>query len=604
MDYNSIKRNIETVRRNITMAKRTLSKNREEQAAVKASLANTENNYQDRLRASKKEALNSFIIKQTKQYEDEVLTLTEQISEENTSYSIELDRLENANISDFYTDESEISADIKTSVEILQKHIENSLSRRFKNELEKQLDSGSIDMSSENLENLVTYFNRESKYIAKLNKENDIDKVINTVNGLCIDNPLSVSEDKNTASLQIGGTLLIIGIVAICAAKILFPFYIVFLILFASYNVIKSYKIYSALIAQKAVKDNIDKIDEKLRKEAEARLEDRKKQLNEKHLETIADLENRLISAKDKLNTNKIKAESEFVFDDSDTRKTYDTAININNKKIDSLIADEKATNEQLEKYYLELKQLEDELNKVAGSIQASYLDFGKVGTDVIFNPDFIFDIQNGKPIFFKHPQKSCLFLYDDIVDVVELIKLLSVQLRIKLNPFNLNITVVDTQFMGSSFLSMQPVSDKKDDSLKKLFQIVTSNEDVNLYLESCDEELQRKMRSIRFQFDNIANYNKFMLESDSLTEGYEFIFFEDPSQNHLQNETLMKIINNGETLGIFLHLFIQKDEFFGLGENARKITNNVGKIYVLSEGHYHERAKDFVLENMIKNED
>ena len=603
MGYNEVKRDIEAVRKEIAQAKRRLHKNKEEQQAVRNSLLATENSYQDKLRNQKRETFERFIQEKTQDTEEKIVELSNELENEKAAYEEQKQQLDNANLSDFYTNEDEILADIKTAIDVLQRHVEKSLSPRFRSELETHLDGGNIDISSEKLESLVTYFNKQSTYISKLNKENKVDSVITAVNGFCIEAPFNISEEKKTQNLQFGGLLLAAAVIFIFAAKVLFPFYFIFLAFLAFYNVVKNYKIFSAIIAQKAVKDNVDKIDEQLRKQAEDHLKDKKIQLEKDFLNKQANMESELIHLKEQLNTQRVQAEAEFQFDDDDYRKSYDTAISINTKKLDSLTAEEIDTNTKLTENYNKLKQLEDELDKMAGDIQASFLDFNKVGTDVIFNPNFIFDIQNGKPVFFVHPQKSALFIYNDIVDVIDFIRLICVQLRIKLNPFNLNISVVDLVYMGQNFLGMQPDSDSKDDSLKKLFQIVSSKEGLKDMLLDLDEELNRKMRSIRSQFSDIAAYNSFMLQSDSLTEGYEFVFYQDPDQNDVADNSLLKIINNGESLGIFMHLFIQKDKFYDFGANGRQLVDSIGRVFLLSDGKYYERAKDFVLENLIKPE-
>lgn len=603
MGYNEVKRDIEAVRKEIAQAKRRLHKNKEEQQAVRNSLLATENSYQDKLRNQKRETFERFIQEKTQDTEEKIVELSNELENEKATYEEQKQHLDNANLSDFYTNEDEILADIKTAIDVLQRRVEKSLSPRFRSELETHLDSGNIDISPENLESLVTYFNKQSTYISKLNKENKVDSVITAVNGFCVEAPFNISEEKKTQNLQFGGLLLVAAVIFIFAAKVLFPFYFIFLAFLAFYNVTKNYKIFSAIIAQKAVKDNVDKIDEQLRKQAEEHLKDKKIQLEKDFLDKQANMESELIRLKEQLNTQRVQAEAEFQFDDDDYRKSYDTAININTKKLDSLTAEEIDTNTKLTENYNKLKQLEDELDKMAGDIQASFLDFNKVGTDVIFNPNFIFDIQNGKPVFFVHPQKSALFIYNDIVDVIDYIRLICVQLRIKLNPFNLNISIVDLVYMGQNFLGMQPNSDSKDDSLKKLFQIVSSKEGLKDMLLDIDEELNRKMRSIRSQFSDIAAYNSFMLQSDSLTEGYEFVFYQDPDQNDIADNTLLKIINNGESLGIFMHLFIQKDKFYDFGANGRQLVDSIGRVFLLSDGKYYERAKDFVLENLIKPE-
>lgn len=603
MGYNEVKRDIEAVRKEIAQAKRRLHKNKEEQQAVRNSLLATENSYQDKLRNQKRETFERFIQEKTQDTEEKIVELSNELENEKAAYEEQKQQLDNANLSDFYTNEDEILADIKTAIDVLQRHVEKSLSPRFRSELETHLDGGNIDISPEKLESLVTYFNKQSTYISKLNKENKVDSVITAVNGFCIEAPFNISEEKKTQNLQFGGLLLAAAIIFIFAAKVLFPFYFIFLAFLAFYNVVKNYKIFSAIIAQKAVKDNVDKIDEQLRKQAEEHLKDKKIQLEKDFLNKQANMESELIHLKEQLNTQRVQAEAEFQFDDDDYRKSYDTAISINTKKLDSLTAEEIDTNTKLTENYNKLKQLEDELDKMAGDIQASFLDFNKVGTDVIFNPNFIFDIQNGKPVFFVHPQKSALFIYNDIVDVIDFIRLICVQLRIKLNPFNLNISVVDLVYMGQNFLGMQPDSDSKDDSLKKLFQIVSSKDGLKDMLLDLDEELNRKMRSIRSQFSDIAAYNSFMLQSDSLTEGYEFVFYQDPDQNDVADNSLLKIINNGESLGIFMHLFIQKDKFYDFGANGRQLVDSIGRVFLLSDGKYYERAKDFVLENLIKPE-
>lgn len=603
MGYNEIKKDIETVRKEIAQMKRQLHKNKDEQNAVRNSLLATENNYQDKLRVTKKEAFDTFLQKKTQVVEDKIVELSNEIETEKSIYEEQMQQLNNANLSDFYTNEDEILADIKTAIDVLQRHVDHSLSHRFRVELDSHLDNGNIDIDAGQLEGLVNYFNKQSAYIKKLNSDNKLDSMITAINGFCLESPFTISEEQKTKNMQLGGLLLGAAVIIIFAAKVLFPFYFIFLFFFAIYNVIKNYKIFSAIIAQKAVRDNVDKIDNAFKQQAEEHLKNKKIRLEKDFLDKQATMENELVHLKEALNTQRLQAEAEFQFDDGEYRKSYDTAININSKKLDSLTAEEIDTTKRLTENYSKLKELENELEKMAGDIQASFLDFNKVGTDVIFNPNFIFDIQNGKPVFFIHPQKSVLFVYDDIVDVIDFIRLICVQLRIKLNPFNLNISVIDLIYMGQSFLGMQPDSDSKDDSLKKLFQIISSKEGLKEKLVSIDEELNRKMRSIRSQFSDIAAYNSFMLQSDSLTEGYDFIFYQDPDQNDIADDMLLKIINNGESLGIFMHLFIQKDKFYNYGDNGRKLVNSVGRVILLSDGKYYERAKDFVLENLIKAE-
>ena len=93
------------------------------------------------------------------------------------------------------------------------------------------------------------------------------------------------------------------------------------------------------------------------------------------------------------------------------------------------------------------------------------------------------------------------------------------------------------------------------------------------------------------------------MQSSDSLTETFDFIFFINPSTQQVNEEDFRKVFSNGGSLGVYMNIFIKKDEFYNMGEPAKQLIDNCGGIFVIQDGNIQKRAKEFALEKLIKSE-
>ena len=108
---------------------------------------------------------------------------------------------------------------------------------------------------------------------------------------------------------------------------------------------------------------------------------------------------------------------------------------------------------------------------------------------------------------------------------------------------------------------------------------------------------------TIRKSYENIDEYNKVMVETDSLTETYDFIFAINPSNTLLNDDNCKKVFANGGNLGIYTHLFIKSADFYNMRDIAKSLIENAGGIFILKDGSMQRRAKEFALENLIKPE-
>jgi hypothetical protein len=388
------------------------------------------------------------------------------------------------------------------------------------------------------------------------------------------------------------------------SAKVIFPFYVFFLGLLVAYNISKNYKIYAALISQKAVKDNLEIIENTLKTKAERKLAERKEKVQEKYNKELLQLQKEL----EILEQQKIQAESEvnssFSFDTAESHNRYQNALKINNSRMQQL----KNTGDQLKNELVmrqnELQRFEDDLRSIAGDLQNDFLNYEKIGTDAIFNNKFLVDFKGTKPVYFLHPKGSALFLYDSVNDVTNFIRLLIVQLRTKINPNNLKCAVVDFDSLGVPFLAFSEDSENTENSVKNLFRIITTNDDVKELNTELNDSVSKRIMSIRKSYNNIEDYNRAMLETDSLTEIYNFVFYQNPTQNILNDDNFKKVYVNGGSLGIYSHVFLKKSEFYEMGDMARSLIENASGIYALQDGNINKRAKEFALERLVKSEE
>lgn len=139
-----------------------------------------------------------------------------------------------------------------------------------------------------------------------------------------------------------------------------------------------------------------------------------------------------------------------------------------------------------------------------------------------------------------------------------------------------------------------------KDESIKRLFRIVTSNDALKDVLDELDEEMARRKNVILRNYDSIADYNVAMVESDSLTENYNFLFYLNSNIDIVKDPKMMAVLRNGSMMGIFPHLLISNDVFRDMKERATDLVNAVDTIYTLQNGSIFKRAKDFALEELV----
>lgn len=600
--YNEIKKSIDRVRKDIVGIKRNLSRNEEDQREIRRAVDKAESTFQLNLRQEKDTAQQEFVQQSVADVNNEIQSLQHQISQTQQEYDNEIDRIKCMDIASQYSDEQAITAEVRASLAVLQEQLTKTISPRFQNELEAQFETQEIAMSSEEIEEVIKYFNKQSRMIEHMGSGSWVDKLIDKI--LQLVRIPSLEKNEKTAKVSFGILSILLVVLVAVAGKFLFPFYVLFLGVLLFYNVNKHYRIFSALIAQKTVKDNLKLIDESLRNKALEQQQALLQETQEQYDAQLLQAQEELDSLKRRKDSATMSAMQSFTFDDTDLQSRYSNAIKINNKRLEQLKDEKDSLQHSLNEAQNELQELEHQLHAIAGNVQSEYLDLQKIGTSPIFNPQFIVDIKKSKPTYFTHLQAGMLFLYNDSKDVSNFIRLILLQLRIKLSPHNMNCTIIDTQDLGIDYLPFKPNNPDNDEAINSLFRIIGDKEKIKETIDDLVASINTRVAAIRQDYDNIAAYNQAMVESDSLTESYEFVFYQNPENRVLSDLNMQQLYRLGGPLGIFVHLFIKKDVFYEMGDLAEELVESSEGIYLLQDGSLLKRAKEFVSENLIKHKD
>lgn len=597
MEFSEIKQAMEQCRRSISQIKHQISNNKESCYACETAKSVAMDTYQQNIKEARDKALKDYIQSGIAPYEEKLASVQSSYDKVKAEYDTKTAEINAKDAKDMITGSDAISAEVRASMAVLQDQLNNSISTRFQVELEEQLEKQQIHIDANDLENLIKFFNKQAKHIESLTRTSVLDKVIDK---LLETTRINLEGEKQEKIIKFVLITAIVILILTLVGKVVITLYLLFLVILIVYNIHKHYSIYAAVIAQKSVQDNLDEIEANLLEQATEILEQEKRNISKMYDPKLAELKIQENELQQKIIQVTQERTQSFNFDDKDSRNALNAAQVVNDERIKSLQYEREELEQQLQEKESEYKQLGKKLHSVAGDIQAKYLDYNKIGTDVVFNSQFLFDIRDSKPVFFNHPQRSMLLIYNKLDEAIQFVKLLCIQLRIKLNPFNLTTTVIDTEGLGVQFMAFDTSNAGTDESVKRLFRIVTSKDAMRDILDELDEEMQRRKNVILRNYDSIADYNVAMIESDSLTENYNFLFYLNPVMDVVKDPKMVAVLRNGSLMGVFPHLIISSEIFKELKERATDIVNEVDTIYTLQNGVLYKRAKEFALEELV----
>lgn len=601
MDYNQIKKEYDGIRREIIKCNKKLKGIDSELQEIDNGKTESERAYQSEYEKAKQDGIVVYKNKLVKPIENKLLSAENQLNKLRSEYEQEKEGLTEDNLLRQCSDQQSILEEVRESSELLKKKIQDAIGQRFYDELMSQMSGKTVELHEEDLMRVIRYFNKCSDLLAKMGSGPSGIEIV--MGG--IEETLKRLSVPTTEKRAVNAAILVaMAAVIVLAYKLVFPVYVVFLTILGGYNLLKTHSIYKILVVQKAVQDNIDSIDQLIHEQVVDELERRILETDEYYNTEIQKMEQAVSDLKESLTKAAITAENTYSFDDSEIRDAHEVDRKRRENNEARLLQDKRETKRELDNLCEQANEYKRQLDDIIGGIQKQYLDVSRAGKECIFEPYFLMDIdvEKHKPIFFVHQQGSSLFIYKTLSDVYKFIRLMCVQLRCKLNPNCLSIQLYDETNLGSECIYFIPRDEglKKSGTADRMFKLTT---DENAFKENLGEmatDIMKRTSSIKREFSDIATYNKAMVELESLTLSYEFVFIVDPTSQLLQDIVLKKVLMNGGEVGLFSHVFIKESMFSKLGETASDLLECIDKIYVLQNGMYNERAKDFVLEHFI----
>ena len=546
--------------------------------------------------------LSAPVANKVTELEDELLELEDRFKEEMSKFSKE-------DLTDYYYSESEMLEDVHKALAMLNERLTNLIGERFQKELNQQLDSVSFKLQADDLEEICDYFEKLTEYFDNIQNNNSkvtsIENIVKKLN--TIGNALETGNKQLTLVV-----MLVLCFIFYFAFKFVFPIYVIALAMFTIYNVKLSSKIYTTSLLRKVIEDNISAIEQMYRDKALAQLNQEKRELEESYKETKNELENELSDTKNKLESILMSAKERFTYDDDKLRENQNNLLIVNKNKKSEL---ERLKLQEKQKYDSLLKELEvtkQQFDQAADNLKNKYINFDKVGDSYVMDKDFLLDIDavTKKPKFFEFNFGSNLFIYSDITDVINFIKLFVVQVRARLKPSCINMTIFDDKFMGRDYLCFKETEDDKYDNIMRL---LINKEELKNYVGELSELSITRTTNIKREFNNIIEYNNFMLSQNSLPESYTFFFVQDIVLNTLLETTFRQILLNGSDLGIYPFVFLSMENFSQGGNDAKELIKYFDNIYTFDQDATHQyegsntilkrKAKDFVLERILGEE-
>ena len=328
--YEEAKASLIDLQKELNMCKSNLKNLMQQDKTLEEEQNNIRKNFEINLSNEEIRALQKYTNEISEPFSKNVDLIEKELEDLTTKFNKELEGLTEDHLSDYYYDKQEMLEEMRKVLDILNEKIKDLLGDRFLNELDNQVNSISIEIPEENLEEICNYFDKESSDLEKIkekdNKILSIEKIVGKVNNIG-----TILETGNKQLILI--VLVILSIVFYFAFKFVFPVYVLLLFLYAVYNVKLSNKIRTIYILRKAIQDNINEIENMYREKARIQLEEKRNSVQEDYETKKKDLEQELNEANDRLQSVLLSAKERFNFNDSKLKNELNDLLLINNNK-------------------------------------------------------------------------------------------------------------------------------------------------------------------------------------------------------------------------------------------------------------------------------
>lgn len=482
-----------------------------------------------------------------------------------------------------------LSESVVASSEKLKGQVVSMVGEDFMARISKSMEQKSFRIKEQDLESYIRYFDQTAATLKKFE----------LVSKFVPDGFLSRQIDKLTldksklTGKQFGILVGVIVGVLLFTAKYTLPAYVILVSLLMAGNVVKSTMIQRSLRAHKVVLDNLAMIEERIAKQVDAEVERQQNELGQSYEKTKQVYQGRIDELKKKIGQAVSEASASFQFkEDAGKLQIFEAQLQSLDDREAQRARSEQAAGVELEKLKERLGEADKLLETAVGALQNEYFNYEGSQKSFLYNPNFLIDVADGKPVMHKHNRGSNLYLYEDTMEAINFMSLIMFQLRCRMSPFALNLVYYDTLYAGSY---MQAFVDRG----KALpFEICIDTEQVQASISALSKKRDKRLSILR-DVPDIEAHNSKMLEMDSVPEAYYFVFAQEIDLQLQQRADFKSLTVTGGKVGIFLFNFVplslfQKEKEVFLGQ-----LDNYSGVYVISDGSIKRKAITFVKERL-----
>lgn len=209
-----------------------------------------------------------------------------------------------------------------------------------------------------------------------------------------------------------------------------------------------------------------------------------------------------------------------------------------------------------------------------------------------------VFDFKGGSSVIFYSGESS---------DVTELSMSIFLELLREVNIASLSFYIMDTNMGAPEFM---PFTQKE---LSEVITICSTKDQCVSVLNQVHSMLEERNRNILAYASDIEDFNKQMLEKNSLTREYLFLIIQESSGAILNNPKFQQICKSGYRVGIIPIVFISASWYLmqlkGEGEEAKSAFDLLSSIknnwfsYSIENDAFIKRPSSFIESNMKRLE-
>ncbi|WP_304427877.1 hypothetical protein [uncultured Clostridium sp.] len=462
--------------------------------------------------------------------------------------------------------------DVLQSIEKVPDLSKKYLGERLYNELEKNINQKNTKLVTDNLNEITDRMNSLQSKLGGIDYSRYLDW------GGCIDKVFSnINPEKYENPTNIVAYIIVWVVIMFFTSKFLFPILLVVFAGLSCYNVFKSKDILKAMKIAKVVNENKQEILDSVNKSIDDHMKDDVAEYEKEFKKVDDDLVAIINKKQGEINAICRKVSDDFTYDTAEVMQRFTNRKIDMEKQCDGLQEEISKNEIKLGNIREELVKLNIELKESIDTIVDCYTSFDYKKDEKTQDCEFLVDMVNDTPIMYKHPLTSMFYLYKDLEESTEFIKLLMIQSMIRMNLRCYKPYIIDKSYMCSSFGMF--IQEKWNNYVS---MSVNTKEESSTLTELI-ERLQKRLRL--FGGSSIEKYNDEKIKTESVPENYIWVFVIEPDIGLLNNPEFNQLLVNGSKHGIYVNIFISYEKFNQDRKSYLKTVSTVGNTAKITEG-------------------